>query len=210
MLTSFTFATEFMGRWAMHRLSFYQIGCGFIPLFLLAFARASNVKWGATYIAIIYMLSLWAINTTLRMFPAEPLLGPISNHITFFQTTGFPILLVIPALALDYLRDRFSTKNDWILSVILGVSFLLIFFIVQYPVGTFLKESTLARNWFFQSDSWQYNHDPNADFRYHFGDFGLPKTVYQLIMGFFVAAVVGIISSRIGLLWGNWMRKVQR
>ena len=210
MLTAFTFCTEFMGRWAMHRISFYQIGAGFIPLFLLAFARASKVKWGATYIAAIYMISLWVINTTLRMFPAEPLLGPIANHVTNFQTTGFPILLVFPAMVFDYLRDKYSAKNDWILAVILGVSFVLIFFIVQYPAGTFLKESPLARNWFFHSDSWAYNNDPNAEFRYHFRGWGLPQTLSELITGFSLAIVLGIISSRIGLLWGNWMRKVQR
>jgi hypothetical protein len=210
MLTALTFCTEFMGRWAMHRMNFYQIGAIFIPLFLLAFARASNVKWGATYIAIVYMISLWVINTTLRMFPAEPLLGPIANHVTHFQNTGFPILLVFPALVFDYLRDKYSTKNDWILAVIFGVAFVTTFFVVQWNAGSFLHESPLARNWFFSSDSWAYNNDPNADFRYKYTGWGTPKTAYEWAVGFFVAFVIGIISSRIGLLWGNWMRKVQR
>ena len=210
MLTAFTFCTEFMGRWAMHRMSFYQIGAGFIPLFLLAFARASKVKWGATYIAAIYMISLWVINTTLRMFPAEPLLGPIANHVTNFQTTGFPILLVFPAIVFDYLRDKYSAKNDWILSVILGVSFVVAFFVIQWNAGLFLHESPLSRNWFFHSDSWAYNNDPNAVFRYHYTGWGTPKTAYEWVIGFFVALVLGIVSSRVGLLWGNWMRKVQR
>jgi hypothetical protein len=210
MLTTFTFCTEFMGRWAMHRMSFYQIGAGFVPLFLLAFARASNIKWGATYIAVVYMISLWVINTTLRMFPAEPLLGPIANHVTHFQNTGFPILLVIPALVFDYLRDKYSAKNEWILAVILGVTFVITFFVVQWNAGTFLHESPLARNWFFSSDSWAYNNDPNASWRYQYTGWGTPKTAYEWSVGFLVAFVLGIISARIGLLWGNWMRKVQR
>jgi hypothetical protein len=210
ILTVGTFLTEFMGRWNMHNDYFYEIGSGIFPLFMIAFARASNIKWGATISALVYMVVMIVVNATIRQFPAEPLLAPVSNHITFFQTTAFPLLLVFPAMTVDILRDKFSSKNDWILALILGVGFFVTFLIIQYPAGTFLKESPLARNWFFQSDAWSYNNPPNIEWRYHFPENRVTKGFDKWAIASGISIALGFVSARIGLLWGNWMRKVQR
>ena len=210
LLTVNTFLTEFMGRWNMHNDFFYEIGCGAFPLFMIAFARASNIKWGTTIIALIYMVMMIVINGTIRQFPAEPLLAPVSNHITFFQTTAFPLLLVFPALIMDSLRDRFSQKNDWVLALILGFGFFITFLIIQYPMGSFLKESELARNWFFQSDTWSYNNNPDTEWRYKYLERYTTQGFQKWAIASFISIILGFISARIGLLWGNWMKKVQR
>jgi hypothetical protein len=210
VLTVGTFLTEFMGRWNMHRDSFYEIGCFAFPMFIIAFARASKIKWGATMITAIYMIVMICINVTLRQFPAEPLLAPVANHVTFFQTTAFPLLLVFPAMIIDFLRDKFTSKNDWILAVILGLGFFLTFLVIQYPAGTFLKESPLARNWFFQSDTLPYNNPVNSEWRYKYTDWATTSGVKNWAIAFLIASVLGILSARIGLLWGNWMKRVQR
>jgi hypothetical protein len=194
----------------MHRDSFYEIGCFAFPMFIIAFARASKIKWGATIITAIYMIVMICINVTLRQFPAEPLLAPVANHVTFFQTTAFPLLLVFPAMIIDILRDKFTSKNEWILAVILGLGFFLTFLVIQYNAGTFLKESPLARNWFFQSDTLPYNNPAKAEWRYKYTDGQITKGFQNWAIACLVASFLGILSARIGLLWGNWMKRVQR
>ncbi len=202
----FTFLTDSLGRWAMHRPSFYQVAGVAFPFILLATGRASGKKWGITYICLIFLVFDWAVNATIRLFPAEPLLGPIHNQITTYQTLGFPLLLFIPALAMDWLRDKFSAKNDWILALILGFTFVAVF-LVHYPFGTFLHESPAARNWFWGSYSWSFQSDSDWEFRFKYRN---DATAFDWTKGLLVALIFSIISSRIGLAWGNWMKKVQR
>ncbi len=205
----FTFLSEELGRWAMHRPSFYQVASAAFPLILLATGRASGKKWGITYICIAFLIFDWAVNATIRLFPAEPLLGPIHNKITTYQTLGFPLLLFIPAFAIDWLRDKFSAKNDWLLALILGLTFTAIFFITNYPFGTFLHESPLARNWFWGSYSWSFQNDADWEYRYKFSSRN-DISILSWTKGLGLALLFSVISSRIGLAWGNWMKQIQR
>jgi len=210
LITSvFTFLSESLGRWAMHEPSFYEVAGGAFPFIMLAAGRASNKKWGTTYICIIFLIFHWAVNAVLRLLPAEPLLGPIHNQITTYQTLGFPLLLFIPALAIDWLRDKFSTKNDWILALILGGAYTIILLLTHYPFGTFLHESPLARNWFFGSKSWSFQNDADWEYRFKFGPWS-KKSLNEWLIGISLSFVFSFISTRIGLAWGNWMKKVQR
>jgi hypothetical protein len=204
----FTFLTEELGRWAMHRPEFYQVAGAAFPFVLIAAGRASGMKWGITYVTIIYLIFDWATNATIRLFPAEPLLGPIHHQITSYQTLGFPLLLFIPAVVIDWLRFKFSKKNDWILAVILGIAFIATMFI-HYPWGNFIHESPLSRNWFFGSDNWSFQNDGNFEYRFKFGPWS-NRTSMEWLTGFGIACIISIISMRIGLAWGNWMRKIQR
>ncbi len=205
-----TFLSEFLGRWNMHTMMFYQIGAFAFPLFLVGASRASGNKWGATNISLIMLISHWAINAFLRLLPAEPLLGPVLNHITTYQTLGFPTLVVFPAMAIDYCRTKFAHKNDWLLALIIGVAFLVVFVIIQYPAGTFLQESPIARNWFFGSNSWTYNSPPDWEYRYKFAPWATTNGIKDWAFGLGFATLLAIISTRISLFWGNWMKKVQR
>ncbi len=205
----FTFLSESLGRWAMHGVSFYKVASAAFPFIMLAAGRASGKKWGITYICLIFLVFHWAVNATLRLFPAEPLLGPIHNKITTYQTLGFPLLLFIPAFAMDWLRDKFSAKNDWILALIFGITFTIILFITHYPFGTFLHESPLTRNWFWGSNSWSFQNDADWEFRYKYS----PRSdinVGTWAIGLGLASLFSVISSRIGLAWGNWMKQIQR
>lgn len=208
--TIFTTLSEFLGRWDMHNVSFYQIGSVAFPFCLLATARGAGMKWGATYIAITFMVFHWAVNATLRLFPAEPLLGPIHNKITTYQTLGFPLLMVFPAFVIDWLRHKLQATNDWWLSVILGLAYLLTFFAIHYPFGYFILESPLARNWFWGSYSWTFQNDPDWEFRYKFVDWNTTVGLANWVIGLGIALLLSIFSTRIGLAWGKWMKQVQR
>jgi hypothetical protein len=208
--TIFTTLSEFLDRWDMHNTAFYQISSAIFPLFLLATARGSGMKWGATYIAITFMLFHWTVNATLRLLPAEPLLGPIYNKITSYQTLGFPMLLVFPALTIDWFRGKFSAKNDWWLALIVGFAFLFVLFVIHYPFGNFILESPLTRNWFWGSNSWSYQNEPDWEFRYKFTDWSTTKGLDNWVIGLGIALLLSLVSTRIGLAWGRWMQKVQR
>ncbi len=209
LTTLYTLMFEFLGRWNMHKGSFYQIGSSVILLPLVAMARASGMKWGATYIAAVYMIFFWLVNMILRFFPAEPLLGPIVNPITTYQTMGFPIILIVPALAVDWVRDRFIYKNIFLLALFIGATYLVTFFVFHYYWGSFIHSSELARNKFFGSDNWSYNNDANWEGRYKFGrwsTFGIENWAKELG----IALILAYLTSLLAIVWGNWMKKVVR
>jgi hypothetical protein len=205
----FTFLSEELGRWMLHNPLFYQVASAAFPFILMAAGRASGMKWGITYLTIIFLVFFWSVNAILRALPAEPLLGPIHHQISTYQTLGFPILLFIPAFFIDLFRVKFSYKNDWMLSIILGAVFTLVMLISHYPWGNFIHESPMARNWFWGSDAWSFQNDSNFEYRFKYGPWN-DRTSYEWIIGIIIAIFTSIISTKIGLVWGNWMKRVRR
>src|SRR5207245_11271852 len=68
----------------------------------------------------------------------------------------FPLLLVVPAAALDLLVQRFGPGRDWRLAVLAGVTFLGVFFGTQWFFTEFLL-SPHARTFAFGVDQWDYS-----------------------------------------------------
>ncbi|MEZ4457563.1 MAG: hypothetical protein R2882_13600 [Gemmatimonadales bacterium] len=89
-----------------HRPAFFQITAATFPLFLLAVARVSKLRFAATTAAITYMGILVVMNWVLALVPATPKLGPIYNPVTTLVPPGFPMLLLAPALVIDWLVSR--------------------------------------------------------------------------------------------------------
>ncbi len=205
----YTLLSEELDRYASHNASYYQVAAVAFPFLLVAFGRAYSGKWTITYVTLVYslimLLTLWII----PLFPAEPMLGPILNHLDHYNGFNFPLLLIVPAVALDHLRCRFAYWNDWKLAALLGTAFLVVFFVVQWFLGGFLQESPLARNWFFGSHYWYFGSSPDWEYRYKFAPWNT-QTTAQLAQGLGIALVLSIISTRIGLTWGRWMKNIQR
>jgi hypothetical protein len=204
----YTLLSESLGRMWMHHSSLYQcVGAGF-PLFLMAIGKAVKHKWAITAATAVYtilmLMTLWII----PLFPAEPKLGPILNHIDHYQGFQFPLLLLIPAITIDLLRNRFGYLNDWKLTLLLGSAFIIVFSVFQWFFGSFLMESPYARNWFFGSHYWYFGNSPDWEYRYKFGPW--LETTSELLQGLGIALIASLISTRIGLAWGNWMHKIQR
>lgn len=200
--------SEQLGRHAMHHSRFYRITGGAFTFFLVAVARSSRLRWAATATAGVYIAIVLLISWILPLFPAEPRLGPILNHVTHFQPYRFPLLLVIPALAIDWILNRFSKTNEWLLALTIGVAFVALLLAVQWPMGDFLM-SPAARNWVFGQESWYFGMDPNHQYRYAFAPNKL-QTAAAFLKGLGFAFVISTLSARIGLYWGKWMQKVQR
>lgn len=208
LVSLFTIASEFFQRHDMHHSSFYQVAGGLFPLYLVAIGRASKLKWAITSTVLVYSGILALLVWILPLFPAEPLLGPIRNHITNYQAFEFPLLLIFPALTMDFLLHKLDHLNKWVLSLVLGASFVFVLFIFQWPFGDFLM-SPMARNWFFGVESWYFGSSPDWEYRYQFLPWHL-HTGLELVRGLAIALVLAVASSRVGLLWGNWMKKVRR
>jgi hypothetical protein len=200
-----TVATEHTQRWDMHQSHFYQVSAGVFLFFIVSSARASAARGPATTVALVYTgLTLFML-ILMPLFPAQPLLGPIYVQVDHFMPTDFPLLLVVPAFALDLvLRPARGRINDWVLALLASAVFLLTLLAVQYPFADFLM-TRWARNWFFVSHRMQYTVDPATQARWY--RLNPPD---RLAVGLPIALAIGYASARFGLWWGNWLSRVQR
>ena len=198
-----TVATEHTQRWGMHQAHFYQVSAGVFLFFLVSSARASVTRWPATTVAAVYTGLTIFMMLLMPLFKAQPLLGPIYVQVDHFMPTDFPLLLIVPAFALDLVMQRVR-GNDWTLALLASVAFLATFLIVQWPFAEFLM-TPAARNWFFVSHRMPYSIDPAFQERWY-----RLNPAEGLSTAWLWAIAVGFISARCGLWWGNWMSKVQR
>lgn len=204
-----TILSEYLDTRNQRSGMFYMVAAGAVLLFLPALGRALKTRWAMTTIALGYFFILACSNWVLQLFHAEPLLGPIQNHVTHYQPLQFPILLFVPAMAMDTVMYRVKA-NDWVKSLLLAVVFVLILALVQYPLSGFLLESPLARNWIFGSHSWYYGANPNWEYRYKFAPWELETTV-SLLKQLGIAILIGsLLTTRLGLRWGKWLGMVKR
>ncbi|MFD2571403.1 hypothetical protein ACFSUS_12210 [Spirosoma soli] len=211
----FTLVSESMGNHESHSSGYYVTAAIIFPFFLLAAGRASLLRWPITAIAGIHMLMLVVPSWILQFFPATPRLGPVLNPITHYQPFHFPLLLIIPAFVLDWLMHRFDNPNggkklnDWLLAGLLAVTFMFVLLAVQWPFSEFLLTSPYARNGFFLSYTWSYDSPPDWQYRYAFSPWHTQSPA-DFWTGFGLALVYATLSARVGLLWGNWMKRVVR
>jgi len=199
---------EYMSRNDMHSSTYYKIGAIIYPLILVATSMTSRLKWAATTAALFYLGIYLLMNWILPLFPAEPKLGPIHNPVSHYVTLEFPMLLFIPALAIDSLVRKPIATNSWISAIIIGGAFLLTFFITQWLMGSFLM-TPYARNWIFFADGGMpYYANPDWEYRYKFYDADGSQLAF--IKGMGLALFFAIVSTRIGISWGKWMQQVKR
>jgi hypothetical protein len=198
---------EFSWHALMHNGRFYRVVCMVVPLVLAGIARASDKRWAATTAAGVYCLFFAAMGWILPLFPAEPKLGPVYHQVTQFVPPEFPILLFIPAMALDLLWSRTRGWSLWKQAAVSGVVFLGVLLAVQWPFASFLQLPA-ARNWFFHTHIFDYNARPNwVNVRHMFVD---PDAPSVFLAEMFAGAVLAMIATRLGFAWGDWMRRVRR
>jgi hypothetical protein len=192
---------------SMHSAMFYRVLSIGVPLILIAFARAAGHKWGSTIVAAIY--TAWMILTTwlFPLFPATPKLGPVFTNVTHMLPLGFPVLLIVPALALDLVAQRTGKKTRWTQSAVAGTAYLVALLAACWPFSI-LMISQHAQNWFLGSASIPYFIPPSA---YHFFyQFPERDAIGVFVAGLAIAWGSAIISSRIGIALGDAMKRLQR
>jgi hypothetical protein len=201
------FLLEYTWDVELHETSAYIAMAIMVPIAFAVVARASGYKWACTITAAIYMAMGILEILILPLFPASPKLGPVYFPVTHFVPAKFPILLIVPALALDLLWDRLRNWKPWQLALVSGVVFTLMLLLVEWPFASFLL-SKASENRFFGTIYFDYNSRPDGLDRLR--QFVNPASGATLLRGLGVASICAALSTWFGLTFGNWMRDVQR
>ena len=190
-----------------HTAAMYRTLALFIPGILCAFSVASGHRWACTIATSIYTAALLAFTWILPLVPAEPKLGPVYQHVTHLVPNGFPLLLIVPAVAIDLIRAHTPARRRWLASLVIGVAFVALLFAVQWPFANFLQ-SPGARNWVFGSHYFAYMLAPTTfSARYLF----LPEPSTAVFWrGLALAFVLAPLSARLGLSIGEWLIRIRR
>jgi hypothetical protein len=202
----------------------------YLPL-LVFVSRASTLRWPATVAALTYMGILCGMIWVLPFFEAVPKLAPIYRNVTHMVPPAFPLLLVVPALALDLVMRWAAPRmpqagwrmdaptvrealgivgpgwwKEWVLAAALGAVFLGLLLLVQWHFSAFLM-SDAADNWFFaRNGKWPYYIPPGNWMNEHWQRDNVPVNALTLALAWGVA----LFAARFGLWQGNWMKRVCR
>jgi len=201
---------EYIRLTLMHSAEFYRAVAMSVPGILAMYWIMSGHRWACTTVAGIYTAFLLLMQWGLPLFPAEPKLGPVYQHLTHFVPNGFPLLLIVPAIAIDLVLrwTGAASRNRWLVAALVGPLFVVVFFLAQWPFASFLM-SPLARNAIFGSHYFSYVTLPSsysATYRFY--------PVEQSTMEFWrvmaMALVIAPISARVGLGIGQWLLRIKR
>lgn len=195
-----------------HHALFYMIWAGPFPLMLVGHSRVGKLRNPATASAAVFMLMWFAMGQVLPLVPATAKLAPIWNARTYLWPPFFPVMLIVPAFGIDVVRRRLEGRNPWIVAAALGVTFVVLLFAVQWPMASFMITDA-SHNWFFRGQEWPYSARPGAwthnFWRTEHSGSSSPTLVSTMAL-LPIAMVIGMVSSRLGLLWGGWMARVKR
>jgi hypothetical protein len=203
------FVQEWTWDIVLHQRAAYIAVAIAVPVLFAAYSEASRFRWAATTTAAVYSLIAIAEILILPLFPAQPKLGPVFNPVTHLVPGKFPILIIVPAFALDLFWQR--TKQwkwqPWKIAIVSGIIFVAILFAVEWPFANFLMSKASA-NRFFGTMYFDYTSRPGGFERTR--RFFMPQSGYFLWQGLMWATFSAMISTWAGILFGRWMRGVQR
>jgi hypothetical protein len=196
----------------MHSANCYLAIAIAVPGALIGIGWGAARRWACTLLAAMYMMLSLAFEWILPLFPAQPKLGPVYHDVTHFIPLHFPLLVIVPAFVVDLILQKWpqveKMTGRWTLAAFTGGAFLLSFIAVQWPFANFLM-SPAARNRFFGMAYFAY-FDP-AGFNYNPYQFAVLETTGAKFFGVLaIALTVSILNARIGLAWGDWMRRIRR
>lgn len=201
------FIQEFTWDVVLHRsLAYISMGIA-VPILFAMISQASRFRWAATTASAIYMGFIIAEILILPLVPAQPKLGPVYYPVTHLVPAKFPVLLIVPALALDLFWQRVRSWKPWQIAIVSGILFVAILFAVEWPFANFLL-SRASENRFFGTMYFDYNTQANSFERLR--RFFHPEHGAELLKGLTTSTLCAIASTWVGLRFGHWMRGVQR
>jgi hypothetical protein len=201
-------AQEFTNRVEMHGARFYLVVMMGAPIWMAAVALATRNRWAATLMTGIYTAMHLAFCWLLPLAPAEPKLGPVYQQVTHLVPPDFPLLLIVPAIVFDLLRRRIGSWNPWAQAAALGAAFLGSFFAVQWPFADFLM-SPAAHNRIFVAGNYPY-FVPSTSSWVRNVYVTTEATLAAFWVKMAIALAVAVLTTRIGLSWGEWMARLRR
>ena len=140
---------------------------------------------------------------------------------------AFPLLLIVPAVAIDVISWLFTRSSksiaqppaspgatlprprwwrDWLLALLFAAVFLAIIFAVQWPFSTFLLSDGADNRFFARSGHWPYFAKP-GDWVNRFWDWDNDPITFK---GMALAFLRAFISARVGLLLGSYLLRLKR
>lgn len=195
-----------------HSGAFFALGCGAYPVVLAAQALAGRLRWPASAAALAYLALAAAAVWLLPLFPGSPQAGPVYNPRDHLLPPPFPLLLVVPALALDALLraspGRAGRGERWLQALEAGLLFAALFIAVQWLFASFLLSPAADGRLFAGGGRhWPFflRIDPSA--RTAFWHMLAPEL--GPLSGA-LAAALAVGSARAGLWLGAGLRAVQR
>lgn len=106
VLMGSVFLLEYIFPNMQHCAFFYKVCALMYPARFVALSCAGRISWPATRIAGVYMTFTCVMDWILMLFPAHPKLAPIFNPVTHMVPLPFPLLLIFPALAIDFILRK--------------------------------------------------------------------------------------------------------
>ncbi|MBX3160448.1 MAG: hypothetical protein KF773_31070 [Deltaproteobacteria bacterium] len=188
----------------LHRADAYRALAIVVPIMMIPLAHASGRRWATTIVAGAYTAFMVLMIWLFPLFPAEPKLGPVYQPITHFIPLEFPMLIVVPAIAIDVAADRLAARPRIVRAVVFGALFTTLLVAAQWPFASFLVTDD-AKNWLFGAHYLPYFMQPQW---YEARGELMPDP--DVAVGLAQALVLGMISSWIALAVGDALRKVQR
>ena len=199
---------EYIARPDMHNALFFIVVSLGTPAILMAIAVASERRWACTIITAVYTVFGIGFLWLLPLFPAQPKLGPVYHPVTHFIPWEFPLLVIVPAFAVDLLLQRTAGWRPLVRAIAAGLVFLIVFAAVQWPFANFLMTPP-ARNWFFGTHYFDYGTPPRSAYaRFIFAQ--RDATALQFWRGMGLAALSSCVMTWIGLHVGRAMQGVRR
>jgi hypothetical protein len=193
-----------------HTSIFVMASCAMYPAFLVAAARHAPVPWAATRVALGYTLLLGFMVWVLPLFGAEPKLAPIFNRLTRMAPPAFPLLLAVPAVAIDLVFILLRRREGWGWNAVRVAAcaslFLALFTTTQWHFSKFLI-SPAADNAFFAGYGRYFSYAANLEYRGIFWRLTeRPITPGSLAWAWGIAAC----SAAVGLSAGGFLSRVKR
>jgi len=220
-----------------HASRFYLMSARPYPLYLVAAACASRLRWAATITGAVYMLLILLMIWTLPLFEAHPKLAPIYNQVDHMVPPAFPLLLVVPGLAIDLLvgwfrksRARLSSaaatssvpaaldqtkpashwwQSQFVRDWILAILIACAFVAVFIPVQWNLSKFLIspAADNWFFAGGHFFPYSSTGGGRHRFWDLQNNPFTSRTVL---LALASAVIFSRIGIGFGTWMSRVRR
>ena len=199
---------EHTNRVFMHGATFYAVVMFTAPIVIAMMAWVSDNRWAATIMTAILTVVNLALVWILPLFPAQPKLGPVYQHVTHLVPPDFPLLLIVPAVVFDLLRQRTRTWGRSRQATTLGAAFFASFIAVQWPFSHFLM-SPASRNAIFATTNYPYAVPPMSPW---VRNLFVPTeaSVGEFWVRMAIALAGAVVMTRIGIAWGEWMRRIRR
>ncbi len=192
-------------RYHLHGTQSYRLTALMVLPILLLTRQVSKHRWAATWAAGVYTIGQLAFLYILPLFPAHPRLGPVYNPVTHMVPPSFPLLLIVPAAAVDLLGQRIRKLAAPWLALAAAVVFTLTFVAVEWPFASFLLSPQAHGPLFGTVDFPSYSHvEEKVPY------FRNPAHGLHLWLGLLRAMVLSAFSGWAALVVGRWMGRVRR